>query len=154
MHHKFSETDADPHNANRGFFFSHVGWLMQRKHPEVYRKGKTIDMSDIDNDPLVQFHTKCVFKVLVYIHRRDGVSPTRCTQTADTTDTPFGETTLFRSVVALILYNIMLVYYYKVDIWGEGCPCTYFDIRLSSVTHNNNNYYYYDYYYRSSKRLR
>ncbi|XP_050437283.1 acyl-CoA Delta(11) desaturase-like [Adelges cooleyi] len=58
VHHKFSETDADPHNANRGFFFSHVGWLMQRKHPEVYRRGKTVDMSDITNDPLVQFHTK------------------------------------------------------------------------------------------------
>ncbi|XP_050532893.1 acyl-CoA Delta-9 desaturase-like [Daktulosphaira vitifoliae] len=58
VHHKFSETDADPHNANRGFFFSHVGWLMQRKHPEVYRRGKVVDMSDINNDPLVQFHTK------------------------------------------------------------------------------------------------
>ena len=25
-HHKFSETDADPHNANRGFFFAHVSF--------------------------------------------------------------------------------------------------------------------------------
>ena len=24
VHHKWSDTDADPHNANRGFFFSHV----------------------------------------------------------------------------------------------------------------------------------
>ena len=35
VHHKFSETDADPHNAKRGFFFSHVGWLLVRKHPQV-----------------------------------------------------------------------------------------------------------------------
>ncbi|XP_014279957.1 acyl-CoA Delta-9 desaturase [Halyomorpha halys] len=56
VHHKFSETDADPHNVKRGFFFAHVGWLMMRKHPEVYEKGKTIDMSDIDNDPLLAFH--------------------------------------------------------------------------------------------------
>lgn len=35
QHHKFSDTDADPHNANRGFFFSHIGWLMSRKHPKV-----------------------------------------------------------------------------------------------------------------------
>ncbi|GBP32239.1 Acyl-CoA Delta(11) desaturase [Eumeta japonica] len=27
LHHKYSDTDADPHNASRGFFFSHVGWL-------------------------------------------------------------------------------------------------------------------------------
>ena len=24
VHHKYSETTADPHNATRGFFFSHV----------------------------------------------------------------------------------------------------------------------------------
>uniref|UniRef100_A0A1B6EKR5 Fatty acid desaturase domain-containing protein n=1 Tax=Cuerna arida TaxID=1464854 RepID=A0A1B6EKR5_9HEMI len=58
VHHKFSETDADPHNSNRGFFFAHVGWLMQRKHPEVLRKGAQVDMSDILADPLVTFHTK------------------------------------------------------------------------------------------------
>ncbi|XP_050532138.1 acyl-CoA Delta(11) desaturase-like [Daktulosphaira vitifoliae] len=58
LHHKFSDTDGDPHNASRGLFFSHIGWLMQRGHPEVERRSKTIDMSDIDNDPLVQFHTK------------------------------------------------------------------------------------------------
>merc|ERR1712071_237922 len=28
VHHKFSETNADPHNAKRGFFFAHVGWLL------------------------------------------------------------------------------------------------------------------------------
>lgn len=58
LHHKFSDTDGDPHNANRGLFFSHIGWLMQRGHPEVFRRSKTIDMSDINKDPLVQFHTK------------------------------------------------------------------------------------------------
>lgn len=35
QHHKFSDTDADPHNANRGFFFSHIGWLLSKKHPKV-----------------------------------------------------------------------------------------------------------------------
>ncbi|KAH8278772.1 hypothetical protein KR018_009297 [Drosophila ironensis] len=58
VHHKYSETDADPHNANRGFFFSHVGWLMMLKHPEVLRRGRQIDMSDIMADPVVQFHQK------------------------------------------------------------------------------------------------
>lgn len=35
VHHKYSETDADPHNATRGFFFAHMGWLYVKKHPEV-----------------------------------------------------------------------------------------------------------------------
>ncbi|XP_018576960.1 stearoyl-CoA desaturase 5-like [Anoplophora glabripennis] len=55
QHHKFSDTDADPHNAHRGFFFSHVGWLMSKKHPAVIEKGKTIDMSDLEADWLVMF---------------------------------------------------------------------------------------------------
>lgn len=35
VHHKFSETNADHVNASRGFFFSHVGWLVVKKHPDV-----------------------------------------------------------------------------------------------------------------------
>lgn len=58
VHHKFNETDADPHNAKRGLFFSHVGWLLCRKHPEVFAKGKTLDMSDLYADPIVMFQFK------------------------------------------------------------------------------------------------
>ncbi|KAI8422440.1 hypothetical protein MSG28_006279 [Choristoneura fumiferana] len=65
IHHKYSETSADPHDAHRGFFFSHVGWLMMKKHPEVIRLGRQVEMRDISLDPLVQFHTKYfnVFKL-------------------------------------------------------------------------------------------
>ncbi|XP_049868594.1 acyl-CoA Delta-9 desaturase-like [Pectinophora gossypiella] len=58
MHHKYSETDADPHNATRGFFFSHVGWLLVRKHPEIKNKGHTIDMGDLWADPILRFQKK------------------------------------------------------------------------------------------------
>jgi len=58
VHHKFSETNADPHNATRGFFFAHCGWLMVRKHPAVKERGKLIDISDIVNDPVCAFQRK------------------------------------------------------------------------------------------------
>ena len=29
VHHKYAETDADPHNAKRGFWFSHMGWYVR-----------------------------------------------------------------------------------------------------------------------------
>lgn len=61
VHHKYSETDADPHNAKRGFFFAHVGWLLCRKHPEVKNKGRGIDMSDLQNDPILAFQKKYYF---------------------------------------------------------------------------------------------
>lgn len=58
VHHKYTETNADPHNAKRGFFFSHIGWLLCRKHPDVIEKGKGIDMSDLQKDPIIAFQKK------------------------------------------------------------------------------------------------
>lgn len=58
MHHKYSETDADPHNATRGFFFSHIGWLLVRKHPELKKKGKGLDISDLYEDKILVFQKK------------------------------------------------------------------------------------------------
>ncbi|KAL0831341.1 hypothetical protein ABMA28_002170 [Loxostege sticticalis] len=58
MHHKYSETDADPHNATRGFFFSHIGWLLVRKHPDLKKKGKGLDLSDLYDDPILRFQKK------------------------------------------------------------------------------------------------
>ncbi|XP_036355301.1 LOW QUALITY PROTEIN: stearoyl-CoA desaturase 5-like [Octopus sinensis] len=58
VHHKYSETDADPHNALRGFFFSHVGWLLVRKHPEVIAKGRLVNFEDLEKDPVVAFQHK------------------------------------------------------------------------------------------------
>ncbi|XP_045775311.1 acyl-CoA Delta(11) desaturase-like [Maniola jurtina] len=58
VHHKYSDTEADPHNANRGFFFSHIGWLMLKKNDQVLQRGKQMDMSDITNDPLLRYFNK------------------------------------------------------------------------------------------------
>jgi len=66
VHHRHSETDADPHNAKRGFFFSHIGWVMQKKHPKVIEKGKEIDISDLYADPLLVFQRK-FYKPLVLL---------------------------------------------------------------------------------------
>ena len=58
IHHKFSETDADPHNATRGFFFAHIGWLMVRKHPDVIEKGRKLELSDLKADKVVMFQRR------------------------------------------------------------------------------------------------
>lgn len=73
VHHKYSETDADPHNAKRGFFFAHVGWLLCRKHPEVIEKGKTVDMSDLEKDPLIRFQRRFYVPLVALIW---GLIPT------------------------------------------------------------------------------
>ncbi|CAG2111240.1 unnamed protein product, partial [Medioppia subpectinata] len=72
-HHKYSDTDADPHNINRGFFFSHVGWFLSKKHPDVIKQGALIDMNDLDRDHLVQFHRRHYMKLVAIIW---GIIPT------------------------------------------------------------------------------
>lgn len=53
-HHKFADTDADPHNVKRGFTFSHLGWFLRKEHPMVDVKGHGIDFSDILDDPVAR----------------------------------------------------------------------------------------------------
>lgn len=60
-HHKGSETDADPHNATRGFWYSHCGWIFYRKHRDVYVAGKKIDVRDLVNDPVVMWQQQYYF---------------------------------------------------------------------------------------------
>lgn len=66
VHHKYSETDADPHNASRGFFFSHVGWLLVRKHPEVKAKGKRVNIDDLLADPVLVFQRKVYLPAMIF----------------------------------------------------------------------------------------
>nr|XP_022919349.1 acyl-CoA Delta(11) desaturase [Onthophagus taurus]XP_022919350.1 acyl-CoA Delta(11) desaturase [Onthophagus taurus] len=66
VHHKYSETDADPHNAKRGFLFSHVGWLVLTPHPDVVAKRKVVDMSDLEEDSIVMWQKK-YYPILFFI---------------------------------------------------------------------------------------
>lgn len=58
VHHKHSETHADPHNATRGFFFAHMGWLYVKKHPDIFKAGNEMDFTDLLEDPVVAFQKK------------------------------------------------------------------------------------------------
>ncbi|XP_065341236.1 acyl-CoA Delta-9 desaturase-like [Cloeon dipterum] len=58
VHHKYSETEADPHDTRRGLFFAHLGWFMCEKSPQVSEKGRQLDLSDVLNDPVAAFHDK------------------------------------------------------------------------------------------------
>ncbi len=58
MHHAFSDTDKDPHNARRGFWYSHFIWLLKSDprfdDPIVMRKYAR----DIISDPVLRTLSK------------------------------------------------------------------------------------------------
>jgi stearoyl-CoA desaturase (delta-9 desaturase) len=63
-HHKYTDTPADPHDTNRGFFFAHIGWLLVPKHPDIKAKGDAIPCGDLLADPVVAFQKKAEDKVM------------------------------------------------------------------------------------------
>ncbi|KAI8664852.1 Acyl-CoA desaturase [Fusarium sp. Ph1] len=49
-HHRYTDTDQDPYSVNKGFLYSHLGWMVIKQNPK--RLGRT-DISDLNEDPVV-----------------------------------------------------------------------------------------------------
>ncbi len=44
-HHRYVDTDLDPYNIKRGFFYAHIGWLIFWKHKTCYENVKDLQKS-------------------------------------------------------------------------------------------------------------
>lgn len=55
IHHKYSDTEEDPHDSNRGFWWSHMGWLSYEPPPTEELKKYT---PDLNGDPYYEFMRK------------------------------------------------------------------------------------------------
>jgi stearoyl-CoA desaturase (Delta-9 desaturase) len=53
-HHKFVDTDQDPYNIKRGFFWAHMGWVMVKYD----NKHRYDNVADLQADPLVRFQDR------------------------------------------------------------------------------------------------
>ncbi len=61
-HHRFTDTDLDPYNALRGFFYSHVGWMLVKPRRKI---GKA-DVSDLGKSPVLRWqHQNYVWLLFV-----------------------------------------------------------------------------------------
>ncbi|XP_037298042.1 stearoyl-CoA desaturase 5 isoform X2 [Manduca sexta] len=60
VHHKYSESVADPHDVRRGFWFAHVGWLVLTPHPAVEDRRVALRKTSVDllADPVVKIQKK------------------------------------------------------------------------------------------------
>ena len=48
-HHGRTDTDLDPYNARRGFWYAHIGWVLRKQDPEI----EPPSVRDLERDPLV-----------------------------------------------------------------------------------------------------
>lgn len=70
MHHKYSDTPRDPHDANQGLWWSHMGWLLYDPPSDAEVRQLT---KDINGDPVYEFMHKylllpqVILAVLLYL---------------------------------------------------------------------------------------
>ncbi|MCU0533257.1 MAG: acyl-CoA desaturase [Hydrococcus sp. Prado102] len=64
IHHKYSDTAPDPHDSNRGLWWSHMGWMMYDNHANKYIPRYT---QDIAGDRFYQFCEKYFIPVQVIL---------------------------------------------------------------------------------------
>ncbi|KAF9582569.1 hypothetical protein BGW38_000050 [Lunasporangiospora selenospora] len=63
-HHRWTDTEKDPYSAHRGFFFSHMGWML------IKRPGWKIghaDMEDLSKSRLVQWQHRNYFPLAMFM---------------------------------------------------------------------------------------
>ena len=59
IHHREVDTDADPYNAQRGFFWSHMGWIFFTTKPDPEFKS----VRDLQKNPLVMWQHRYYFPI-------------------------------------------------------------------------------------------
>jgi len=72
-HHRFTDTDKDPYNANRGFWWSHMGWLLWKRDDEIIEDDvgpnsvNGVDITDLKKDSLLRLQHRYygIFAALV-----------------------------------------------------------------------------------------
>ena len=55
MHHKYSDSDPDPHDSKKGFLWSHIGWML---HDIPLKDDIPKYTKDISSDPVYKFFSK------------------------------------------------------------------------------------------------
>ena len=62
-HHRYTDTEKDPYNSNRGLFWTHIGWMMFRSDT----RAGGVDATDLQKDGLVRWqHEQYVWIALLW----------------------------------------------------------------------------------------
>ena len=55
LHHRYADTDGDPHSPRRGFFWAHIGWVFRRG---VIGEEKRHYTTDLEKNPVMRFYER------------------------------------------------------------------------------------------------
>ena len=61
-HHQHIDTDADPYNIRRGFWWAHIGWLMVEQEPADFS-----NVRDLSADPLIRLQHRFYMPLAIFM---------------------------------------------------------------------------------------
>lgn len=64
IHHRYTDTDRDPYDARKGFFYSHLGWMLTVPNPRFRVRA---DISDLADDWIVRAQHRHYLVVMVFM---------------------------------------------------------------------------------------
>ncbi|KAG8348182.1 putative Fatty acid desaturase [Trypanosoma vivax] len=62
VHHRYVDTFKDPYDATRGFFFSHIGWMLMKPNRDIPCK---VGVADFKYNNIIQFQHRHFFKIAI-----------------------------------------------------------------------------------------
>ena len=62
-HHQFVDTDRDPYGINKGFWYAHIGWLVNRKDART----DFANIADLDKDPLIKWQHRYYLPLAIIV---------------------------------------------------------------------------------------
>ncbi|XP_063827017.1 acyl-CoA Delta-9 desaturase-like [Ostrinia nubilalis] len=77
LHHRYADTDADPHNVKRGFFFCYFGWLCVKRNKYVMELGRKVNTSDLMANKFVMFQKRYYLPLLLLVNASIAWVPVR-----------------------------------------------------------------------------
>ncbi|ODQ44784.1 hypothetical protein PICMEDRAFT_74480 [Pichia membranifaciens NRRL Y-2026] len=64
IHHRYTDTDRDPYDARRGFWYSHIGWMLLVPNPKYKARA---DISDLVDDWIVRVQHRHYLTIMVFM---------------------------------------------------------------------------------------
>ncbi|EAW07815.1 acyl-CoA desaturase [Aspergillus clavatus NRRL 1] len=61
-HHRYTDTERDPYSVRKGFWYSHLGWMVMKQNPKNLGRA---DITDLNEDPVVIWQHRHYIKAVL-----------------------------------------------------------------------------------------
>ncbi|KAJ9319535.1 hypothetical protein DTO271D3_304 [Paecilomyces variotii] len=63
-HHRYTDTTKDPYSVRKGFWYSHLGWMIMKQNPKSIGRA---DITDLNKDPIVIWQHRNYIKAVLFM---------------------------------------------------------------------------------------